>query len=33
VLRQAQVEAAVDRLRARFGAGILQKGIALRERR
>ncbi len=33
VVRQAQVEAAVDRLRERFGAGILQKGIALRERR
>ncbi len=30
VVRQAQVEAAVDRLRERFGADILQRGLALR---
>ena len=30
VLRQAQMEAAIDRLRDRFGAGIVNKGLALR---
>ncbi len=30
VLRQARMEAAIDRLRDRFGAGIVNKGLALR---
>jgi DNA polymerase-4 len=30
VVRQAKMEAAIDKIREKFGAGAVQKGIALR---
>ena len=33
VVREAQREAAVDRIRARFGTGAVQKGLAFRPQR